>query len=171
MKTFAELLKLSRESNVDMHLYVSPAHVYQWEVLDAMGMWESFENWKGALCRVNREVADEYGAAIYPFWDFTSYGPECAVAVPETKDRGVPMINFFDGSHHTPTLGKQVIDIIFGKAHDSSFGHLLDEESLNIALGEIRSDRELWRTRHPEVRKEILGLIGVVDSENSKPQR
>ncbi|MEB3828329.1 hypothetical protein [Phormidium sp. CCY1219] len=131
-----DLVEIAKSRDIELKLFISPAHAAQWETLRLAGLWPEFEQWK-------REVVK-----IAPVWDFSGYNS----ITTESIDR--EMNYYWDSSHYRESVGDLIINRLFDYQTEkvpSDFGVVIDAESVESHLQNIRRDREAWVTHHPEV--------------------
>ncbi|MDY7014455.1 MAG: hypothetical protein SVX43_12805 [Cyanobacteriota bacterium] len=136
------LIELCQQNDIDLKLFISPAHAVQWEAIRAAGLWEVFEQWKRGI------------AEIAPVWDFSGYN---SITTEPVSDE---MQNYLDSSHYAQNIGDLILNRILHNRIEqtpSNFGTLLTPEKVSVHLDEIRRDREAWVQTQPDV----LNLIKV----------
>lgn len=135
------LVEMCEARNIDLKVFISPAHAMQWEALRKAGLWSEFEAWK-------REVVK-----ITPVWDFSGYN---RITTEPVSDR---MTHFWDSSHYRKEVGDLVLNRLFayeGERVPDDFGVLLTGETIESHLAQIVTDRETWVAEHSE---EIAGQM------------
>jgi hypothetical protein len=147
MAVFRSMLMLTQEKPFSIHLFISPIHARLLETLSAGGLWPAFEQWKKDVVAVIEEVHARTGADIQ-LWDFSGYHH---LAVEPLPKQGQPMQHFLDGSHYTDTVGRVLLNTIYGDAKpDGSFGVLLTPKTIEGHLQEIRREQKAYRQQHRE---------------------
>ena len=132
---FVKIVELCRQNNIDLKVFISPAHATQWESIEVTGRWDTFEQWKRELVKVT------------PVWDFSGFN------IVTTEAIKAKMNNYIDNSHYSPAIGNLILERIFNyNAEDipQDFGILLTTENIEQHLAKIRSDRLIWTKNHPE---------------------
>ena len=132
---FVKIVELCRQNNIDLKVFISPAHATQWESIKVTSKWDTFEQWKRELVKVT------------PVWDFSGFN---SVTTENIKPK---MNNYVDNSHYSPNIGNLILNRIFGHQSESipeDFGVLLTADNLEQHLSQIRSDRLLWIKNNPE---------------------
>ena len=132
---FVKIVELCRQNNIDLKVFISPAHATQWESIEVTGRWDTFEQWKRELVKVT------------PVWDFSGFNSVTTEAIK------AKMNNYVDNSHYSPAIGNLILNRIFDyKPEDipQDFGILLTTENIEQHLAKIRSDRLVWTKNHPE---------------------
>lgn len=130
-----DLVEIAKSRDIELKLFISPAHAAQWETLRVAGLWPEFEQWK-------REVVK-----IAPVWDFSGYNS----ITTESIDR--EMNYYWDSSHYRESVGDLIINRLFDYQTEkvpSDFGVFIDAESVESHLQNIRRDREAWATDNPK---------------------
>jgi hypothetical protein len=150
---FRTMVRLAYQQNIDLHLFISPAHARQWEVLGASGLWDKWEEWKRLLVKINEDEAQKAGHAAFSLWDFSGYNTITNEAVPADGDLKTKMFGYTDSSHYTPKVGNLVLDRMFdlhsdGRSMPDDFGVLLKTGNIERHFENIRAAREHYRKAH-----------------------
>jgi len=127
----ADVVATCRDRQIDLHLFISPAHALQWEAIDRAGLWSVFEDWKRAV------------ANIAPLWDFADYD---AISTEPVSDR---MVNYLDNSHYRERVGNWVLARLFKQGRTpENFGAWLTPATVEDRLQAVRRHRQQWRSQH-----------------------
>ena len=131
---FQDIVELCRQNNIDLKVFISPAHATRWESIYTTKKWDVLEQWKREL------------AKLVPVWDFSGYNSIT------TEPISNEMKNYIDDSHYTPQIGNLIIERILGKESEipADFGTLIDSKNIEQHLKKIRSDRQKWLKNNPE---------------------
>ena len=149
---FIKIVELCRQNNIDLKVFISPAHATQWESIKVTGRWDIFEQWK-------RELVN-----ITPVWDFSGFNSVTSEAI-KTK-----MTNYVDNSHYSPMIGNLILDRIFDYQSESipkDFGILLTADNIEKHLAKIRRERLLWAKNHPDEAKLVRDIKAKVDRQKN----
>ena len=149
---FVKIVELCRRNNIDLKVFISPAHATQWESIKVTGKWDIFEQWKRELVKIT------------PVWDFSGFNSVTTEAI-KTK-----MDNYVDNSHYSPTIGNLILDRIFDYQSESvpkDFGILLTADNLEQHLSKIKRERLLWANNHPEEVKVVRDIKAKLDRQNN----
>lgn len=154
---FHELLRLSYENNIELHLLISPSHAWHWEGLADVGLWENWEQWKRALVSISEEEAKKAGKPVYPLFDFSGYNSITTEALPDSPGR---MKWYNDATHYNRACGDKVLDRLFDKtnAATSDFGVQIDARNIDAHLAGIRSARARYAEGHAADVREMADL-------------
>ncbi len=137
------IVNLCREHQINLKIFISPAHATHWESIRVGGFWPVFEQWK-------REIVK-----IYPIWDFSGYNS--ITTEPISDD----MKNYLDSSHYTQAIGNLILNRIFQTNQEkvpSDFGILITPENVESHIQRIQQDRAVWAEKHPEEVKFVQKL-------------
>ncbi|MBT6050167.1 MAG: hypothetical protein HOG49_25505, partial [Candidatus Scalindua sp.] len=138
-------------------------HARQSETIVARGIWNDFEKWKRKLVELNEQVALEQNRELFPIWDFSGYNSYTTESVTENGDKESTMQWYWESSHYKKELGDLVLDRIFNYKHpdrvvNDDFGVLLNSDTIEPHLRQIRNDQLLWRQSYTEDVAEIEAL-------------
>jgi len=139
-------------------LFINPVHVDRLEILDLLGVWGDFEDWKRELVALTVRYPDRDGQHRVLLWDFSDYDAYSTEPVPH--DRHV-MYWFWDSYHYTRPLGDRVIGRMFSGG-DENFGTLLTAENLESHLATVRERKRLYRVTHTTEARHMRDLYESV---------
>lgn len=159
---FRELLEFARRSGIELRLFFSPYHAWQYETIRAIGLWPSFEYWKQQLAF----IADGYarrkdaGPAV-ALWDFADYSEFTTEGVPEPGDAGARMRWTWDGQHYTRELGDLIQNRMSGRGVPlpEDFGIRLDARNVNAHLLNVRAHQQQYRQSHAHEVAEVEKIV------------
>jgi len=144
---FESILKLCREKNIQIRLYLSPAHAnLDGEGIRALGKWEALEEWKRRITK----ISDQHNV---PLWDFSGYNSVT------TEKVSSPMQYYWDSSHFNEKVSDWILKRIFQsdeKSIPQDFGIQLTPRNIEEHLESIRHNRERYFS---ENRNEIEKLL------------
>ncbi|MBT5230824.1 MAG: hypothetical protein HOM11_11190 [Methylococcales bacterium] len=147
------ILTLANDNNIKVTLYISGSHAYLWEMLDYMGLWSKFEDWKTQLSA----LADRYPEV--PLWDFSGYHAYSVEVVPQNGEGGMQW--YMDASHFLPRLGSKMLAQMFQQSSDG-FGVLLNSGMMAAHLQGIREAQGIYRQGLPVAVKNAQKAIAQV---------
>lgn len=141
------LLEDTRDANVQTHVFISPFHARIGELMDRVGRWEAFEDWKRGVV----EIAE--AAGVEPVWDFSGYNAVTTERVPSEGNTQTAMRWYWDSSHYAPSAGTAILSRMLGDSIDdradvADFGVQMTSANVEGHLARIRSDRERYRREH-----------------------
>lgn len=163
------IIAAAYRDGLDLRLFISPSHAWQWETIAAAGLWQQWEEWKRRLVRINETEAANAGKPPFPIWDLTGYSSITTEAIPPLNDVSIFMKNYYDASHYTPEVGNLVLDKIFD-FHEPSrqvpkdFGVRIASDNIESHFARIRHEREIYLASHPADIKEIESIATEVKS-------
>ena len=100
LNDFQEIIKICKKHNIDLKLYISPAHAsLDGEGINAVGLQPEFEKWK-------EYITDITNKSKVTLTDFSGYNLITTEAV------RTPMKNYWDSSHFTESIGDMILDNI-----------------------------------------------------------
>lgn len=144
MSDLRAILELCRARGTHVMLLVNPVHASRLELLDQLGYWTAYENWKRDLVA----LAERYsggGLKQTQLWDFSGYDSYSTESVPPD---GHEMRWYDDSDHYNIALGHMEISRLFGSG-DPNFGTLLTNENIESHLMAIRAQQRQYHAKHP----------------------
>lgn len=136
MEAFRTIVETCNQKGIDLKVFISPAHVTQWEAIQTADLWSTFEDWK-------REIVE-----ITPVWDFSGYNS--ITTEPLTEE----MQNYLESSHYVKEIGDLVLNRLFDDQVESvpnDFGTLITADNVESHLAKIRADRNKWARQNSDV--------------------
>lgn len=138
---FEEILKICKQRNIDVKLYISPAHAHlDGEGIAAAGKWGMMEEWKRRVVA----ITDKYAA---PIWDFSGYNSIT------TEPVVAPMKYYWDSSHFTEVVSDLILKRMLALKEDTQevpadFGIHLTGKNIELNLAMIRQCRQKYIDEH-----------------------
>lgn len=145
------IVEFCRAQNIELLLYLTPAHAHQLEIAAATGEWPTIENGKRALVQILADDAGKHpGKAAFPLFDFSDYTSITTEDLPPSGSHA-EMKYYWESSHFKAEAGDRVLNRIFeaGEAPDD-FGIRLDQEKIESALANARAQQQAYRASHQE---------------------
>ena len=153
------IINLCQSNETDLVLVINPLHADALELLDLAGHWQAFEEWKREMTALTAKYKRS-GSGHVVLWDFTDYDSYSTESFPTATGNGA-LHWFFDPQHASKALGDAVIKRISGSGN-ARFGELLETETIETHLVNIRERREIYRTSHPADVRRIRALYNFV---------
>jgi hypothetical protein len=140
-------------------LFISAPHAWQLELIDALGLWPQWENWKRSVARVNEEVAHDLGREPLPLWDFSGYNAYTTEEVSVDLHATGPLVHYWDTSHFRHSLGARILDHVSGRSITPGFGTRLTTATVEQLLRDTRDARDRWRRDHPQDVEDVRTVV------------
>jgi len=137
------IVKLCADHNIQLILFISPAHATEWESIYNLGLWPLFEAWKRDM------------VALHPVWDFSGYNSITSEPLSPS------MVYYTDSSHYTPAVGELILNRILNHQLQSvptDFGRYLIPEMLPVHLATIAEERTRWQTQQPDLARLVADI-------------
>jgi hypothetical protein len=159
-----KIVKFCRAENIDLRIFITPAHAHNMEIEEAVGSASDMEDGKRDLVQLLAEDAARHpGAKPFPLWDFSDYSSITTEDVPPPGTRR-EMKYYWDSSHAKELVGDFVLDRLFGTTRAGhpippDFGIQLTPQTIDAAMAKIRNDERRYRSEHPKDVAEIFRLV------------
>jgi hypothetical protein len=154
------ILDLCESHGTRVILFISPSHADQLEILDLLGLWQPFENWKRELVAMTAKYSGTSYRSGIALWDFSGYDSYSTENMPIDR-RALHW--WWDSVHYTRALGDAIVERIFGTG-DPRFGVLLSPEGIEPHLADIRNQRLLYREHHYADVRRVRALYNSLSS-------
>jgi hypothetical protein len=141
-----EMVALCHERGITLTLVIPPMHALRLVILDAMGLWPSFERWK-------RDMVAAAGAVDrLEVWDFAYCHTWAAEAIPPADDTETRMEWWVDGGHFRPALGEVVLRRVLRRASAGAptCGMELTASNVQERLLDMRRSLDTYVATHPD---------------------
>jgi hypothetical protein len=134
-----------------------PYHADILELIDAVGLWPSFERWKRDVAALL--VGGGSGEAEWvKLWDFSGYDAWTTEAVPVSKTGSAAMHWYWEAGHFKAALGERIVRRVFD-GDSAPFGTQLDARTIDTDLATIRAARDRYRAAQPAASQAIRDLV------------
>jgi hypothetical protein len=132
LNDFQEIIKICKKHNIDLKLYISPAHAsLDGEGINAVGLQPEFEKWK-------EYITDITNKSKVTLTDFSGYNLITTEAV------RTPMKNYWDSSHFTESIGDMILDNILYSKKIDNFGIDLTPDNIKNHLKVNKKNRIIY---------------------------
>jgi len=148
-----------QKSSGETMLFISAPHAWQLELIDALGLWTQWEEWKRSVARINEEVAQELGREPLTLWDFSGYNTYTTEIVPPDLVATGPLVYFWDTSHFRHSLGARILDRLSGSKDSPGFGNRLTTARVEQLLSDTRKERDLWRGDRAQDVQDVRAVV------------
>ena len=110
---FRQLLVFAHERGIKLYLYIHPYHASALDVMKQRDSWETFEQWKKDIAKINREVAETQGRAkAFRLRDYSGYHIMATEPLPWPSEHPGPMKWYFESSHFRKVLGDRILSAL-----------------------------------------------------------
>lgn len=158
------IISFCREKQIDLRIFITPAHVSQLEI--TAGLWgeESVADSKRALVKLLAEDSARYpDRAPIPLMDFSGYSTITTETPPPAGSRN-DMRYYWDSSHFKAIVGDYVLDRLFNVRNPArqapqDFGQLLTPDNLQSALAQQEQARNAYRKSHARYVSALRALL------------
>lgn len=157
---FKNLLKKCHKNNIKLTIIISPIHVRHHILLEKLGYWPEYENWKRLLVHYNSNIAKEMKGTPFAIWDFTDLNAYTTEALPDIGNTAYKMRWFWETSHFNQRLGNLILDRIHSHGdQDFSFGVKLTPENIESHLADIRIHKEQYENMNQTIISEVIEVV------------
>jgi hypothetical protein len=125
-----EQLRLAHQHGIETNLMVPPSHIEYLDIVYRAGLWQHYQQWKRNLVKLNREVAQEFGKAPFPLWDFSGFNQYTMEPSWEDLKAGEQMRWYVDVVHFNEKIGHKLLSAISNKEYSSSWYTLLEQDNI-----------------------------------------
>mgnify|MGYP006183122803 CR=1 FL=1 len=165
----SKILKIAKESEADVRLFIQPTHVYLLEVLNILGMMKYYEKWRYQLVDLVESINKQYPKKPeLSLWDFSGYNSVNVDGVPSLEEPNSSMDWYYDVGHFKKSLGDLIQDRVFGytdKERDLpiDFGIQIDSKNIDLYHTIQRNKQTQYTIAHQEDIKELAGRVALIN--------
>ncbi len=160
----AHIVEFCRLHDIDLRIFITPAHAHQTEIAAAAGGLPAIEEGKRALVRLlAQDAAAHPGQPAVPLFDFSGYSSVTTEPLPP-EGSGAEMRFYWDSSHFKQIVGDYVLDRLFGIAGrqvPADFGTRLTTSNIETALAKQRVAEAAYRRRFPADVASLRALVAT----------
>lgn len=158
-----DIVRQAIRSDAELCLVIYPYHAQLLLMIDELGLWPLFEEWKRELVHlVEDEARTATGRRIV--MDFSGFSDYAGEAIPEKNDRRTSTRWYWEAGHFKKSLGDVMLDAILRREQtppgSRNFEAELSSRNMERHLAQQRSAKEDFRQTHPELVREIRSLLG-----------
>ena len=126
------------ETKIDCRVFLTPVHLFHFELFEATGLLPLWENWHREAVAINEKLAASYNTAPLPIWGFNAVEQAVSERVSKPTDLDAPW--FTDNLHFRPRFGALMLKTLH---EDSAQAGALKLTTQNVeeyieAVGEMR---------------------------------
>ena len=166
-----KIVAFCRDHEIDLRIFITPAHAHQLEITAATGGWDSVERGKRALVALLEEDASLHpGRPPIPVWDFFGYSSVTTEPLPPPGSHA-EMAFYWDSSHVKERVGDWVLDRLLNTHRPDSpvpsdFGVRLSAGNVEDAIDEVRRARSIYRQAHGGETSQLREWVDAFIREN-----
>lgn len=145
---------LSEAANFELALILPPVHVRHLALIDMLGLWSRFEEWKRELVRV---LADGRNGHKCLLWDFSTINQMTMESIPPNGS-GKQMRWWRESSHATRAMGALTLDTILA-GNNSEVGVCLDAGNVDEYLALQLELLKAWEGSNSAAMTELQEVV------------
>lgn len=142
-ESFIKLKKLDdycKEKNINLVLFINPAHITDIDEIYEAGLWNTFLNWKKSLTKVKSVIDFDYPNKI----NNVEIKPD--------------MKNFHDAAHVTDIVANTMTDKLVGQ--DIDYGQNINTQNIDTYNKTNTQNLLKWREENKELVKKVQSMKG-----------
>lgn len=141
LQPYQEILDICQHNQIDCKVVILPVHVRQLALIEQLGLWQAFEDWKKRLVQVTEKHLPQ--TVIY---DFTGFGEVHSEHVPQPNEPNQAMQWFVDSAHITPILGDLVLDVVLLNRSAPQLGGAITVSNIESHLQRLNLNKYQYNT-------------------------
>lgn len=141
LNIYKDTIRFAHKHGIKIKMFINPVHSRLLVILDELGLWQCYEQWKRELWRINVEVANELKAQPFELWDFAGVDNWTT----ENINQNETLDWFVDSAHFNQRLGKIILgQMLLNEKH--GFGtYITDIEAMEGRLEMVRNGLDIYR--------------------------
>ena len=150
-----QFLKIAKQNNVELVLFINPYHSDYLTIVQQAGLWPMFQSWKRQLVI----IADRFDV---PLWDFSGYNDLSNIQPPAPGDTHTILKWFWEPAHYREQYGNQMLGKMLGrrcdKEDDVIAGVKLTPENIEQHIERENAAMLRYQSDFPDATKRIRKL-------------
>ena len=156
------IVRWSAENNTKLRLVIYPYHAQLLLLIDEVGLWKTFEEWKRQILRIVIEESLKSPESNIALIDFSGFSEFAQEAIPSKQDKKTATKWYWEAGHFKKELGDHILSCcIFQNPEISSrkFGVILNVENIEAELNRTRIDKSAFELNNPMLKSEISDVV------------
>jgi len=142
----------------EVHLVIYPYHAQLLLMLDDVGLWRAFEEFKRQLV-LEADRARSVGCNV-TVWDFSGLSRYAVQPIPARQDRPGESPWYWEAGHFKKELGDLMLKrLLQGQVNEADFGQVIDGKNIEQHLVHQRLDLQRLRSADGRLALEIRELM------------
>jgi len=158
-----QMVRWALKNDVELRLIIYPYHAQLLIMIDELGLWQSFEDWKRQLVRIIAEETDKHHSpANITLLDFSGFSSYAREKIPAKGDRTTVVKWYWEAGHFKKELGDIVItrSLTRDLTEDINvFGIQLTQDTIDLHLARTRSEKFAFKHEQQRMVEELVDLI------------
>jgi hypothetical protein len=156
------IVSWSAENNTELRLVIYPYHAQLLLLIDEVGLWPTFEEWKRQILRIVTEESLKSADSNIALIDLSGFSEFSEDAIPAKEDKKTATKWYWEAGHFKKELGDHILSCcIFQKPEISTrkFGVILNAENIETELNRTRIDKSEFVHKNPMLKSEISDVV------------
>lgn len=156
------IVRWSAENNTALRLVIYPYHAQLQCLIDEIGLWPTFEEWKRQILRIVNEESRKSPESNIALIDFSGFSEFSEETIPGKDDKKTATKWYWEAGHFKKELGDHILSCcIFQNPENSTrkFGVILNAENIENELNRTRIDKTAFILKSPMLKSEISDVV------------
>ena len=156
------IVRWSAENNTELRLVIYPYHAQLLLLIDEIGLWPTFEEWKRQILRIITEESLKSSESNIALIDLSGFSEFSEEAIPGKEDKKTATKWYWEAGHFKKELGDHILSCcIFQKPEFSTrkFGVILNTDNIETELNRTRIDKSAFVLKNPMLKSEISAVV------------
>ena len=163
--TFDDIRRIVRwsvENNTELRLVIYPYHAQLLLLIDEIGLWPTFEEWKRQILRIVSEESRKTPESNIALIDLSGFSEFSEETIPGKEDKKTATKWYWEAGHFKKELGDHILlCCIFQNSESSTrkFGVILNAENIENELNRTRINKTAFILKSPMLKSEISDVV------------
>lgn len=157
------IVRWSLRNDAQLRLVIYPYHAQLLVMIDELGLWELFDEWKRQMLRiVEEETAGGSARGRIALIDFSGFSVYAQEPIPARDDKQSTTRWYWEAGHFKTELGNIMLkQMLSGSAQPDpgAFGVELNTLNIERHIERLHGSRDAFRAGHPEMVAEVRGMV------------
>ena len=155
------IIRWSATNNTELRLVIYPYHAQLLLLIDEIGLWPSFEEWKRQILRIITEESNKSLGSKITLIDFSGFSEFSQETIPIKTDKKTSTKWYWEAGHFKKELGDHMLSCCMFQIPDiaTKFGVIFNNEDIENEISRTRLEKSDFVLKNPMIREEISDVV------------
>lgn len=156
-----QMVRWATQNKAELQLIIYPYHAQLLVLIDELGLWPLFEEWKRQIAGIIEEETGNTQSRV-TLIDFSGLSKYATEAVPPKNDKKTATRWYWEAGHFKKELGDQMLNEILlptSKPSPNPFGKKLTQENISLHNIALRKEMDTFQVSDTKVVSEIKEIV------------
>jgi hypothetical protein len=157
-----QIVSWSVANDTELKIVIYPYHAQLLLLIDEIGLWPTFEEWKRQILRITTEESLKSKNSNVTLIDFSGFSEFSQETIPSKQDKTVETKWYWEAGHFKKELGDHILSCCIFQNSDSAtgkFGVSLNTENIETEINRIRLEKSVFILDFPMTKAEVADIV------------